>query len=712
MKKVFAVIAVGAIMLFASDSIAGRVAVTDVVKTEQDNTGSKVDSVADHDYYNDLEELVVTGQRVVRKGNVVLLYPTKRDKRFANGGIGVLDNMAIPDIVVSPIDNSVQVDGAAVSMFVDFIPAGKQEVANIRPQDIERIDVVRNPKDPRFQGAQVVVNYIMKKYQYGGYTKLDAAQTFIYNTGNYNIYSKFSHGHMTYDVSAGDKYESTKHSGYKSEDTYRFDNTEVKAESHTEGADIFSNIPYVTGRVIYSGSKAFISNKLGFRLTSVSQDNVNGWKRYSTDLDDILYFDNKVSNLSRNYEWSGNYYFPLAKGYSLACDGSVTWDENMEKTSYTANGVDNYMNDITERAFYGYGALTGSKQFGNQSISVGLAGGFSSNRLDYLGTSDSKVDYSQSFFNARVQGNFQAGSFFISPSVRLSAAWEKLNGRTYRKFVPHSFIYGQCGFPGKQSLNFNLEYAIFAAPASDRSPVLMLNDEISGVMGNENLKDWDYARIRLGYNKTFADWLSISFSAEYQLQNNPVVSDFEPTRINGRDIMLRTFVNDGFYDCTRFRLNMTGRYFDSRLVLQTGMTLSHQRKTGLSSYSLWAPSIWAKGVFYAGNFLFSVYYQSDSQASSPGSIIYKSPYYYSCSAAYAINDLYVELALTDIFNTRYRSDIMTFDSPNYSYYKTNYDNTYHQYVKLSVTWSIGYGKKVDRRDETGSISGGSSIILQ
>ncbi len=111
--------------------------------------------------------------------------------------------MNIPDVIVNPITKeATSAGGETISMFIDFLPASAQQIREIRPQDIERIDIIHSPDDPRFQNARVVANYIMKKYLYGGYTKVDGTQKFMPYYGNYGLYSKFSYKKMTYDLSA------------------------------------------------------------------------------------------------------------------------------------------------------------------------------------------------------------------------------------------------------------------------------------------------------------------------------------------------------------------------------------------------------------------------------------------------------------------------------------------------------------------------------
>lgn len=47
---------------------------------------------------HNLSEVVVNNESVVRKGKIIELFPGKRDRKFASGGIDVIANMNIPEL--------------------------------------------------------------------------------------------------------------------------------------------------------------------------------------------------------------------------------------------------------------------------------------------------------------------------------------------------------------------------------------------------------------------------------------------------------------------------------------------------------------------------------------------------------------------------------------------------------------------------------------
>ena len=87
----------------ASAIPAESTAITELTDTV--GKGSQADSS------KTLSEVVVKAERVVRRDNMLLLFPSRQDKRFASGGLGVLDNMNIPEVMIDPTTQEIKTPG-------------------------------------------------------------------------------------------------------------------------------------------------------------------------------------------------------------------------------------------------------------------------------------------------------------------------------------------------------------------------------------------------------------------------------------------------------------------------------------------------------------------------------------------------------------------------------------------------------------------------
>ena len=167
-----------------------------------------------------------------------IFLPTSREKNASHGGVDLIQAMGIPTLNVNPITKAITFgSGGDVSAFIDYQPADMKDLENLRPQDVKRIEVYESPDDPRFLGARYAINYIMVKYEYGGYTKGNASQSFVNNYGSYSLNSKLSYKKMTYDLSGGFNYSSSKHSGIRQQSVYRFPEETIIRDKESVGSD-------------------------------------------------------------------------------------------------------------------------------------------------------------------------------------------------------------------------------------------------------------------------------------------------------------------------------------------------------------------------------------------------------------------------------------------------------------------------------------------
>ena len=133
----------------------------------------------------ELTELIVEGDNVFRVEDGFGYVPDKKVKKASYSGISLLEMLNIPTIIIDPSGDGVKTtSGEGIAFFIDYMAASADEVRGIRPEDVKSVEILEFPRNPRFNGAQHVVNFRMVKYLYGGYTKGDATQAVVANTGN------------------------------------------------------------------------------------------------------------------------------------------------------------------------------------------------------------------------------------------------------------------------------------------------------------------------------------------------------------------------------------------------------------------------------------------------------------------------------------------------------------------------------------------------
>lgn len=154
----------------------------------------------------EMKEVVVKARMHRTDASSSTFTPTARQKTSAQNAIDLLKQLAIPQININLMDNTVTTpSGQSVAIYINYIPASAEEMEGISTSDVRRVEYLDFPADPRFQGKEHVVNFIVQQYEYGGYTKATLNENFLIGklSSRASVYSKFVHKRMTYDLYAG-----------------------------------------------------------------------------------------------------------------------------------------------------------------------------------------------------------------------------------------------------------------------------------------------------------------------------------------------------------------------------------------------------------------------------------------------------------------------------------------------------------------------------
>lgn len=120
----------------------------------------------------EIDEVVVKAKMQHTNAMSSTYIPTLKQRQSAQNAIDLLQQLALPQININLMDNVVTTtSGQSVAIYINYIPASAEEMEGILTSDVRRVEYLDFPADPRFQGNEHVVNFIVQKYEYGGYTK-------------------------------------------------------------------------------------------------------------------------------------------------------------------------------------------------------------------------------------------------------------------------------------------------------------------------------------------------------------------------------------------------------------------------------------------------------------------------------------------------------------------------------------------------------------
>lgn len=195
-------LAIGALCACPLTSAMAQTTTNDTIKTQE------------------LNEVVVEARNQRLGSYVSIFIPTSKQKNAAQTAADLLNRMAIPQLRISPDDEITDPAGKSVDLFIDFIPAAKDDLEGMRMHDVKKVEYYDFPSDPRFQGKAHVVNFVMQKYEYGGYVKGYGLENSS-NAGQVSLYGKLKYKRMTFDIAAGAFYTNQNHTGCDTYETFR-----------------------------------------------------------------------------------------------------------------------------------------------------------------------------------------------------------------------------------------------------------------------------------------------------------------------------------------------------------------------------------------------------------------------------------------------------------------------------------------------------------
>lgn len=158
------------------------------------------DSIMTHD----LNEIVIKAPKVIHKTDMDVYHPSQSAVDNAKNGVQLLSNLMIPSISVSEALGTITSSGQAVQVRINGREASVEQVRNLLPSTIKRVEWIENP-GLRYNGANTVLNFIVTNPEVGGSLMLYATQALNMAWGQYNPSAKFNFGRSQVEIGGGYK---------------------------------------------------------------------------------------------------------------------------------------------------------------------------------------------------------------------------------------------------------------------------------------------------------------------------------------------------------------------------------------------------------------------------------------------------------------------------------------------------------------------------
>ena len=667
-----------------------------------------------------LDEVVVEGrtQRVVKYG--VEYIPGKKVKKAVSDATSLLFYMQIPQLNVSLADNSVTTpSGAGVNMFIDYVPGTPQDVRSLQPRDVQRVEVLDYPQDPRFNSSPHVVNFIMRKYEWGGYTKLVADGRFLsdeYAGGD--VYEKFSIRDWTLDgsVSASGSWDHD-YRDY-SEQTYR-DMTlggaeidEIKRTSATTGSHGRKNAQLASLRAARSVKNSYISHTASFRREATPDSRRSSRVDYTGGLFPSSEAEQHSSSQSITVAAEGYYQFSLPKSNFLTARWTFSHSGNRQGSSYRLANLDPVDNGNREAVYSPQVTLFYSKGLGHGNTLRAMVSSYA-NFYDthYTGSYEGrqKMTSSESMAFLEYMQNWGFGLSLYS-RVGASYVYGRLNGRSImHEWSPRLGLQLQYKINSKNNISFDAWFANSHPQAATANSALVQTDELMWHQGNPDLKNIHGPMLTLSYSLVPRNNLSLFADAVYNRYAHAPAYLYHT--LPGHDGMVRTYSDDNNEQEMSASVGASLRLFDNSLSLFARGRVNRIITTGFHPLRETYFTATARVSYFIKNLSLTLYYETPSKRIiNNGGYIKNLRCSYGLIVSYAVGNFNAGLRFSNWFgNGRIHCD---YDSGQFSSKEWHWVNGYARGLSLTLTYTFPYGKNIERREDLQNNAHKKSAILE
>jgi len=672
-----------------------------------------------------MNELPVRLKALTVESDVSLNYPdrtvaipTTKQKNSSIDAIDLLSRLPFPQIRINPVKETVETfNGKSVSIYFDGLPANKGDLKGMNMRDVKRVEYLEYPKDPRFQGAPYVVNFIMQQYEYGGYAKFLGYENFIINSGLLQSNARLQYKKMRYDIMFLGFYNDSPHIGQEQKETFRLLQPDgsintFERYSRMDGADRVRNQYYATFRATYDSDNITASSTLTGSIDRMPHDDRHGMVGYKPAEFASSEYDLTASTYSKFVDYSGNYYFKLNHNNSMTFSPKYSYSHTKQNSIYEENGFSGIKNGAIDNTNEIYGRLNYYHSFNaQQSLSSFIRSEHDNYHTRYSGSANSNEKAKVTTFGGGATYAYNNNTFYGSIGIGWDSYWSELNDIKEKRTRPWIDLFIQYIIKNKHTLSLEFHHSNWAPSPSYRSENVIQSNHLMSYTGNPNLVPHRSYDLSLSYRFMTKRNFSLGVSYSTWIVGDRYVYDYEssPTGI------LRTIKQPlGSYNQHRMGINGYLYLFDRKMTVYASVN-NNLCNNG-------APYDWTKSnldfsfttYYYAGDFNFSIYYQSP-MGYSDGCMVgkwAKEKSIYRLSAGWGNSNWTIKADLNNFFRWNWKGRKFIETSRYYDNLLQEIDLFYHAFVNVSATYTFGYGKKVDRKNELRQQGSASSGILK
>ncbi len=646
-----------------------------------------------------------------------IYLPTFQQKKAASSGFDLLRRMAINQILIDPMSNGVTTNtGQSVQLFINKRPASNADMDGLRMSDVKRVELLESPTDVRFNGANYVINFIVQEYEYGGYTSIRETLSTA-NSGVSNqpqIISKINVKRMTYDLFVGPDQVDAQHIGTNESSTFNLREGAVEREATFDKGELkYFQIP-VTFRALYSTDKTTVSNTFGYTFYDKYHAFNSGSMQMKPFTEKNYSYETVAPYVTRSASWKGMYYFAMPRQWSFDAKPMFNYSHNSQYSDYRSNvdGTTNIVNNAKENAYNARLTLSLSKIVNKKhTFTFTLDGGLNRNEITYTGSTPYRSHLNDLFYALQLRYRLNLSKLTINTDAGLATEHISSKVKSYTDAYPFVHVFATYRLNKKNAFDCYIQFAS-NTPSNDMiSPNVVQSNELLYISGNPDIRTSRHTTVDLSYGFYPNNAFSASAYASYYRNTNRDIAHY--SLYDGGRAVLRDWINSGDYNRLQCGINGIVRALDNNFAMQVNVNLNNGRSSGYFTDKATFVGYSAYATYYLGDFNFALYYKSSTKAmmqNGPGYLSNKS--FYFVNIGWAKGDWKLSFYLKNFCRTSYKTSRTDIITPVFNSSEYKFNGNSHLTCQFFVSYTFGYGKKIQRQNEVGSQGSDSSAILK
>lgn len=552
-----------------------------------------------------------------------------------------------------------------------------------------------------------VINYITRQEDWGGYTRLKSASRILGDVDETaTVFSKFVYKKMSYDIYAGYTYSNSHHMGTTSKERYTFSGNDgrnydlTRDQTVERGGMRTWGLP-VAFRAIYSKEGLQAQNTISFNFDDTPEAYETG-KLSLYPYSDINHrYSRRETRTNRNIAWRGFYYFMLPKDYDLTVAGEFMYGHNNNRYLYQTDidGSNEIDNRSKEDAYLYTLGIYGRKKIGENSYmlaTTSVQASHSDVTYNITPFTDNKVCQNQWWVSIGYNGTF-LDKLHLHADVGASMDYLKAENKGKTTWNP----WGLLDFTWTPSMQhwFSVwgSYKSKSASAASMATSIIQSNELLYVTGNPQLKSFTELDLNMAYAFLMSNQFTLGAGANFNMDFNCPIEVYRDMH-NGQGL-LRTLENDGNF--TKMRLWARATYIPVKgLKLELEEIWSGYKRTGVAHRSTYPLDTHLYATYYIGKFFVSVSGGlRKCRLDDTKGLYEETPAWYMFRAGWGNSTWNVQLQAKNVFSNSWEASKSNLSRELYSLDAVSFGPGNHRQLQVSVSYTIGYGRKIEQSNE-------------